>query len=107
MLKKMRMKVIWTLALALGVLALTAGAAFADGTAPATGTTGATGATVTNRFNCDAAKTRLANVEARITAIQARISSGHVKNPAAAAARLAAAQDRAGKITTRIARRHC
>ena len=110
MLKKMRMKVIWTLALALGVLALTAGAAFADGTAPATGTTGATGATGptgSHTFNCDAAKTRLANVDARIAKIQGRIASGKVKDPTKAAERVADAQKRADRISARIARRHC
>src|SRR5579862_8522131 len=72
MLKKLRTTVVGGLALVLGVLALTAGAALADGTAPAnTATTGTTGS---RTFNCDAAKTRLANVEARIAKIQARIA---------------------------------
>ena len=105
MLKHVRMKFLSCLALALGVVALSAGAAFADGTTPGTGTTGSAGASGTHTFNCDAAKTRLANVDNRIAKIQARIAGGQVKDPTAAATRLANAQNRATRITNRIAKR--
>ena len=111
MLKNLRMKVISCLALALGVVALSAGAALADGTAPTTGATeasgaaGATGASGAHTFNCDTAKARLSRVDDRIAKIEVRIASGHVKDPTKAAARLAAVQGRAGKISAHIAKR--